>query len=293
MSLSNASRVSRSPLQNASHTKWYSVALVAPALAAIVFLFAVPLIRSVVTAFIDADGGWTLENISRAVEFYGRDVVFTIVIAVLSLAVIAAISIAIAGYLTLGSTPWAVAALRWLYRWPLFIPFIVAGQTARSFLARNGLMNSMLMEAGLLEPVAAQSFLDWRGLVMTFAWKQVPFVTLLLAGAMASLDRATIESARNLGANRLRCLFEIVLPQVRPTLFVGLILSLVTIMSVLSVPMMIIAGTPNMMTTMMAHRVTYYGDYAVANALGLFSYLLTALVAWFYLRSTLEKEAGK
>jgi hypothetical protein len=39
----------------------------------------------------------------------------------LSSALIAVLSIAIAGYLTLGENPRAVAVLRWLYRWPLFI----------------------------------------------------------------------------------------------------------------------------------------------------------------------------
>ncbi len=269
------------------------ILLVIPALAAIAVLYAYPLVRSVVTAFVGEDGGFTFGNVVKAIEFYGRDVLFSIGVAAASLALIAAVSIAIAGYLTLGASPWAVAILRWTYRWPLFIPFIVAGQTARSFLARNGLMNGLLIEGGLIDAAAAQSLLDWRGLVLTFAWKQVPFVTLLLAGAMASIDRSTVEAARNLGAGRLRCLFEIVLPQVWPTLMVGLVLSLVTIMSVLSVPMMLIAGNPTMMTSMMAHRVTYYGDYAVANALALFSYLITAVAAWAYLRVTLRREMAR
>ena len=63
--------------------------------------------------------------------------------------------------------------------------------------------------------------LDWRGIVVAFVWKQTPFVTLLLAGAMASVDPTHIEAARNLGAGRLRVLFEIVLPQSRGTLLVG------------------------------------------------------------------------
>ncbi|GGL49961.1 ABC transporter permease [Wenxinia marina] len=267
--------------------------LVAPALAAIALLYALPLVRSVVFAFVAEEGGFTLDHLRTAFELYGRDVVFSILVALASLALIAISSIAIGGYLTLGATPWAVSALRWLYRWPLFIPFIVAGQTARTFLAKNGLMNGLLMESGLLDPLSAQSFLDWRGLVLTFAWKQIPFVTLLLAGAMASIDRSSVEAARNLGAGRFRCLIQILLPQVKGTLLVGLILSLVQIMSVLSVPMMVIAGNPTMMTAMMAHRVTYYGDYPVANALGLFSYLLTAVAAWLYLRMTLRDEASR
>ncbi|WP_447554208.1 ABC transporter permease [Vreelandella sp. EE22] len=264
--------------------------LILPAMTAIVLLYAVPLVRSLVSAFHDGDG-FTLDNLARAFTLYGRDVVFSIGVSAGALLLIAGLSIAIAGYLTLGATPWAVRVLRWLYRWPLFIPFVVAGQLSRSFLSTNGMMNTALIETGLLTAQDAQSFLDWRGLILTFAWKQTPFVTLLLAGAMASVEQSHSEAARNLGAGRLRCLFTIVLPQAAPTLWVGLILSLVAMLSVLSVPMMLVSGNPNMMTTMMAHRITYYGDYGIANALGLFSYALTAVTAWVYLRLTLSQEA--
>ncbi|MGH6905265.1 MAG: ABC transporter permease subunit, partial [Geminicoccaceae bacterium] len=106
----------------------------------------------------------------------------------------------------------------------------------------------------------------------------------LVSGAMASLDPATIEAARNLGAGRMRVLLEIVVPQVRQTLAVGLILSFVTMMSVLSVPLMINAQSPTMLTADMAFRINAYGDYGVANALGFISYLMTGVVAWIYLR---------
>jgi ABC-type spermidine/putrescine transport system permease subunit I len=143
---------------------------------------------------------------------------------------------------------------------------------------------------GLLDPAATQSFLDWRGIVVTFVWKQTPFVALLLAGAMASLDRATIEAARNLGASRLRVLIEIVLPQVAQTLMVGLILSFVIMLSVLSVPMMVAGSQPTMLTVDMAFRINAYSDYPVANALGVISYLMTAVAAWAYLRSSVARE---
>ena len=62
---------------------------------------------------------------------------------------------------------------------------------------------------------------------------------------MASLDRGTIEAARNLGAGRLRVLVEIVVPQVTGPLVVASVLTFVTMMSVLSVPLMINAGSPD------------------------------------------------
>ncbi len=261
-----------------------SILLVTPALALLVGLFLFPLFFSLVTAFVDEAGELTTANFAKSLEFYSVDVVYTVVIVGASTLLIGVFSVAIGGYLVLGHHPRAVAILRWLYRWPLFIPFIVAGQIMRSFLAKNGMMNNALVATGLLDPLHTTSYLDWQGLVITFVWKQTPFVALLVSGAMAALDRSTIEAARNLGAGRLRILLEIIVPQVRGTLIVGLILSFVTMMSVLSVPLMISGESPTMMTVDMAFRINFYGDYGVANALGFISYLLTAMVAWIYLR---------
>ena len=266
--------------------------LVAPALVAVGALFVYPLGFSVASAFTSKEGVMTLANFYRAFELYSVDIGFTLVIVGVSTLLCGAFAIAIGGYLTLGENPRAVAILKWLYRWPLFIPFIVAAQCMRTFVAKNGLMNNALVATGVLEPIQTTSLLDWRGIVITFVWKQTPFVALLVAGAMASLDRSTIEAARNLGAGRLRILIEIVTPQVLPTLVVALILSFVTMMSVLSVPIMISGESPTMMTVDMAFRINAYGDYGTANALGVLSYLMTGAVAWIYLRRGM-REGGK
>ena len=260
------------------------LALIAPALVVVVLFFVAPLAMSAVVAFRGKNGGFTLEHFAKAFEFYSTDLLFTLAIVVVSTILIGLVAIAIAGYLTLGGNPRAVAVLRWLYRWPLFIPFVVAGQVMRTFLAKNGMLNHVLIGSGLIDPLSAQSMLDWRGIVIAFVWKQAPFVTLLLAGAMASLETQHIEAARNLGAKRLRVLIDIVLPQVRGTLLVGLVLSFVTMLSVLSVPLMINPNSPTMVTVDIAYRINTHGDYAVANALCILSLALSAIGAAFYLR---------
>ena len=258
--------------------------LTAPALAIVGLFFVLPLAMSFVLAFRSKNGDFTLEHFAKSWDLYRTDLLFTVGIVLLSTVLIGVIAIAIAGYLTLGENPRAVAILRWLYRWPLFIPFIVTGQIMRTFLAKNGMLNHVLIGSGLIEPLSAQSLLDWRGIVVAFVWKQAPFVTLLLAGAMASLEPQHIEAARNLGARRIRVLIDIVLPQVRGTLLVGLVLSFVTMLSVLSVPMMINPNSPTMITVDVAYRISTLSDYAVANALCLLSLIVAAGGAWFYLR---------
>ena len=269
--------------------RWAGLLLISPALLVIGIFFLVPLALSVASSLRAEDGGFTLAHFEKSFELYSTDMMFTVFIVLLSCALIAAVAIAIAGYLTLGENPRTVSLLRWLYRWPLFIPFVVTGQVMRTFLAKNGMLNHVLVGGGLIDPMAAQSLLDWRGIVIAFVWKQAPFVTLLLAGAMASLERQHVEAARNLGAPRWRVLLEIVLPQVRGTLLVGLVLSFVTMLSVLSVPLMINPNSPTMMTVDVAYRISTHGDYGVANALCLISLAFASLGAWVYLRHAVAR----
>jgi putative spermidine/putrescine transport system permease protein len=258
--------------------------LVAPALAMVLALFVYPLGLSLVSAFTIKGGEPSLDNFVKAFELYDTDIVFTLVIVAISTALIGLFAAAIGGYLVLGAHPVAVTLLKNLYRWPLFIPFIVAAQCMRTFLAKNGMMNNTLATLGLVDVGDLAGLLDWRGIIVTFVWKETPFVALLVSGAMAALDRATIEAAANLGARGLRILVEIILPQVAGVMLVGLILAFVTMLSVLSVPIMISGGSPTMITVDMAFRVNSYGDYGVANALGFVSYAMAGLAAWVYLQ---------
>lgn len=263
--------------------------MIVPALLMVLGLFVIPLVSSMESAFA-VEQGYGLDNFEKALALYGKDVLYTMGVVSLSACLIGLLSVAIGGTITLSGHRRLVAFLSAIYRWPLFIPFIVAAQCMRTFLAKNGLMNNALMSADMITPLQAVSYLDWSGIVFTFVWKQTAFATLMIAGAMAAMDRSQIQAASNLGAGKVRILFQIILPQVSGTVGVALILSTVTMLSVLSVPLMIGTGTPTMITADMAFRISSYGDYGVANALGFISWLMSAGLAWYYLRHSLKKQ---
>ena len=267
--------------------------LVAPAVAMVLILFIYPVVYSIVSAFTNRAGQIGLDNFTKTFALYGGDIVFTLVIVLVSTVLIGILAAAIGGYLVLGRHPGAVAALKFLYRWPLFVPFIVAAQCMRTFLAKNGMLNNTLDTLGVVDIGTLPGLLDWRGIIVTFVWKETPFVALLVAGAMAALDRSGIEAARNLGAASIRILCGIIVPQVAGVFTVGLVLAFVTMLSVLSVPLMISGGSPTMITVDMAFRVNSYDDYGVANALGLVSYLIAAGAGWAYIRRNLSNEAAR
>jgi putative spermidine/putrescine transport system permease protein len=267
--------------------------LVAPAVTLVLVLFVYPLGYSLLSAFTNREGQLGFDNIVKTFALYGTDIVFTLVIVGVSTALIGIFAAAIGGYLVLSAHPAAITALKWLYRWPLFVPFIVAAQCMRSFLAKNGMFNNTLDALGIVDIGTLAGLLDWRGIIVTFVWKETPFVALLVAGAMASLDRAGIEAARNLGAGGMRILCGIIVPQIAGVFTVGLVLAFVTMLSVLSVPIMISGGSPTMITVDMAFRVNSYSDYGVANALGLISYLIAGTVGWAYIRRNVADEDAR
>ena len=267
--------------------------LVAPAALMIAVLFLYPLGFSLIAAFTDDAQRLTLAHFSKVYTLYSSDVLFTLIIVLASVALLAVLSITLSAVITLSPCRPIVRMLGFLYRLPLFIPFIVAAQMMRTFLDKNGLMNNALVATDLITPLETVSWLGWKGIIITFVWKQLAFATLLICGAMAALEQPQILAARNLGASRPRILFDIILPQVLPAIGVALVLSTVTMMSVLSVPLMIGVGSPTMMTVDMAFRVNSYGDYAVANALGVVSLLICGALSWFYLRHSLRQKGGE
>lgn len=273
---------------NISKNLW----LVAPAALMVAVLFLYPLGFSLYSAITLDNGNVTLEHLKTSFEFYSNDILFTILIVLISVVLLVLLSTTIAALIVLSPFRSVVLILGVLYRLPLFIPFIVTAQMMRTFLAKNGLMNNAFIASGLMTPMDTVSFLGWSGIIITFVWKQLAFSTLLVTGAMSALDESQIRAARNLGASRLNILMKIILPQILPTLGVAMVLSTVTMMSVLSVPLMIGTGTPTMISADMAFRVNSYGDYHVANALGLVSYTVCAGLAWFYLRHSLKNKGA-
>ncbi len=246
--------------------------LVAPAALMIAILFLYPLGFSLVSAFTAPGQPFTLDHFRKVYALYASDVLFSLLIVLISVALLALLAITLSAVIALSPCRPVVRLLGFLYRLPLFIPFIVVAQMMRTFLAKNGLMNNALVAADLVTPLDTLSWLGWKGIVITFVWKQLAFATLLICGAMAALESSQILAARNLGASRPRILFDIMLPQVLPTIGVG---------------------TPTMLTVDMAFRVNSYGDYAVANALGVVSLAICGALSWFYLRHSLQQKGGE
>jgi putative spermidine/putrescine transport system permease protein len=264
--------------------------LLIPSLTVIIVLYLFPLLRSVYRSFLDKHGELTFSNFEKVYRLYSIDIIFSVAVSVASLILVALLSIALASYLRFESANRFSRWLGALYRIPLFIPFLVVGQLMRTFLAPHGLMNNILAYGHLVNLETPPNFINWKGLIISFVWKQFPFATLLVLGGFRSIDDSYIESAQDLGAGRLKITYQILTPMALPTIIVAMILTFVSTVSALTVPLMMGGSKPVMMTVDMAFRITYFGDYGVANALGVISYVIVIVISIYYLKRVVETE---
>jgi putative spermidine/putrescine transport system permease protein len=267
----------------------FPLALLLPATVLMLALYAWPFISSVYRSFLTKEGVLTLANYGKAFELYFRDVAFSLEVAILSTLIATVLSIALSAYLRLRGGRIA-RLLGLLYRLPIFIPFVVVGQMMRTFLSPHGLLNIFLAQLGVIDLNAPLQLFNIYGLVLSFVWKQAPFMTLIILGGFQMIDDAFLEAARSVGANVLQVILKVLVPMNRASISVAVILAFTSTVGTFTLPFMLIGGkVPTTVTVDIAHRVTYFGDYGVANALGVLSYLMVLVMAIYYLRYSVRK----
>lgn len=108
---------------------------------------------------------------------------------------------------------------------PMILPPFVGALSMRRLLSQFGAMNLLLDKIGLLD-FSRSLPPDWlgggfAGVVILQALHLFPILYLNASAALANVDPAYAQAARNLGAGPVRTFFRITLPLIRPGLFAG------------------------------------------------------------------------
>jgi len=260
--------------------------IIVPAVLIVFIEYVVPFFRSLVTSFM-AEGEYSLANYTVVANQYLENILYTIFLSVASLFFVMLISVFVGGYLSLHTDK----VIEFLFKMPLFIPFVVVGHAMRVFLAPKGLMNVLLAQIGLVDINNPPEFAyGATGTIIALTWKQMAFAILLVMGAFRSVDKSYLEAARNFGASSFKQIVDILIPLSLPTIGVSAILIFTSFLQNFSVVMMMGTGSgPRHIMIDIYHRITYLNDLGVANALGTVSYILALGAAIIYLKRVLKK----
>ncbi|MEK0312600.1 ABC transporter permease [Cohnella sp. 56] len=119
---------------------------------------------------------------------------------------------------------------------PHFVSWVVvAGLVSKMLSIDGGPVNELLLWLGLIdEPVQFMAKGNWFWSIVTVSdmWKETGWNSIIFLAAMAGIDQEQYEAATVDGAGRLRRMWHITLPGIRPTFMVLLILSIGHLISI-------------------------------------------------------------
>lgn len=113
---------------------------------------------------------------------------------------------------------------------PNFISWVIVYSLAYGmFAVDTGFVNNLLKSFGLIEtgiPFLSSSDHVWFKMAVLDLWKSLGWSAIVYLAAIAGIDHEVLEAAEVDGAGRMRRIWHIVLPQLIPTFFVLLVMSI-------------------------------------------------------------------
>lgn len=111
---------------------------------------------------------------------------------------------------------------------PYFISWVIAANIIVTLLSTEGLLNQLLIALGVLEEgifflQGGKKF--WLIVALSNTWKDMGYNSIIYLAAITSINPELFEAAQVDGAGRLRQIYYILLPMLRPTILIVLILS--------------------------------------------------------------------
>lgn len=220
------------------------VLLGVPALLVIMVLVAAPLLQMLDASVRHQDfgvlqPGFTLDNYAdllgslQFAELFGK----TVASAALVTALCALFGFPVALHIA-SAPPGRRAMLYFLVTAPLLINTVVRSYGWLLMLGNRGLINSILLNAGIIrEPLALSG--NTLGMVIGATQVFLPFMILSLTTSLESLDGRLLESANILGAGRIRSFFDVTLPLTVPGLIAGSVLVFSLMLGAIITPLML------------------------------------------------------
>lgn len=117
----------------------------------------------------------------------------------------------------------------------LLSPPFIGAYSWITMLGRNGFLRQMFLSIGIKLP----PIYGLLGIVLADTLQYYPFISLMTAGALMTIDRSLEEAAQNLGARSWRTFFDVTLPMVLPSVTGGALIVFMMSLSNFGTPMII------------------------------------------------------
>lgn len=254
-----------------------------------------PMINTIIRSFKDPETGeMTLANyvflftnkVPRAAIWY------TLVISVLTVLLAISISYLLALYLRFGTSKIS-RLIGNLYLIPRFIPGLVAVYAMMTVVRDSGLLNRLsllLPETWALYDWKPGLLYNMRGILVMNCWFNIPFATMIIVAALSGISESIVESARDVGARRLRVFFQFILPLSYKDVLIAATFVFMSNISSFTTPYLIGPNHPQMLGVYLRKQFSNM-NYETAAAVSVVIFLFSSVSAIIYLYTNMKEKA--
>ena len=259
--------------------RWTPYLLLLPSAIYLAVFFAVPMVQAFGLALQNADNAWSLAS-WRAMF---SDASFNE--ALLTTLLLVVIIVPVQFVLAMGMALVVNAKLKfsglWLYIYaiPLGISELAAGIVWFAVFTQQGWLNSVLQDFGLIDrPYIFLSY-ENRGwlifaIVLAEAWRATSIIMVILVAGLQGIPRDYLEAADVFGATFWQKVTRVILPMLRPSLQVALILRTILAFQAFAI---VIALAGQAITVLSAEAYRWYQDYRDPHVAAAYAALILML----------------
>ena len=282
-----------------SKTNWKRIlfiigALIPPLLVSLGMVI-YPIIQTIIQSFQDPETkAWTFgnyvylftEKVPKAAIWY------TFENAVLTVFLSVSISYLLALYMRFSDTKISKMVGN-LYLLPRFIPSLVAVYAMCTIVKDSGLiyrLSLLLPETSKLHGFKPGMLYNMKGIQFMNLWFNIPFATMIIVAALSGIPESIIESARDIGAGKLRVFFEFILPLSYKDVLIAVTFVFMSNISSFTTPYIIGPNHPQFLGVYL-RKLFSNMEYELAAAVSVVIFLFSSASAFVYLYTNMKESA--
>ena len=254
-----------------------------------------PIIQTIIQSFQDPDTkAWTFgnyvylftEKVPKAAIWYTfENAVLTVVLSV-------SISYMLALYMRFSDSKIS-KLIGNLYLLPRFIPSLVAVYAMMTIIKDSGLLYRLslhLPETSKLYGFKPGMLYNMNGIQFMNLWFNIPFATMIIVAALSGISESIIESARDIGAGKLRVFFQFILPLSYKDVLIAVTFVFMSNISSFTTPYIIGPNHPQFLGVYL-RKLFSNMEYELAAAVSVVIFLFSSASAFVYLYTNMKESA--
>lgn len=278
-------------------SKYALVLLLIPSVGYLMLFYGTPLLKAVLGSFgiglYGDDSGFTLKyyhdifTSKTSLMGIAMSIYFGIVPMIVSLI----ISIPLASLLQ--RSFYGRKLFNGLYKIPLAIPSIVTALMTLAVFGQGQWLSRLLFMVDMEVPQMVRDKYG-IGVIIAIAWKNIPFMTIIISGGMGAISKEVINASRLLGASKLKTFFLIEIPMAMPSIVAAVLLTFISSMGAFAVPNLLGAAYPLPLSVMM-YDYFQQGKWGYVFAMGLIltAFAMLILVAYYTIEKRMTQNKGE